>query len=82
MTSSSDQQITSWRLPEQLYLQREGTLPIWVNGQSVTRSPIAGSGRSADPIIIKPYPESQTNLDGLRKVEAYLYFLWESEPVC
>ena len=56
-------QIIWWRLHEQLYSQPEGTVPIWMDGRWVMRSPIAEPGRCGDPIKINAlsrdpgYPE-------------------------
>ena len=51
-----------WRLHEQLYLQSEGTMSIWVNGRCVMRSPIAKPCNFGDTIKIKLLTREPGNL--------------------
>ena len=60
MLFSLERQIIYWRFHDQLYLEPDGTVPIWVNGCCIMRS-IAGLGRHGATVKIKALSKEPDN---------------------
>ena len=57
----SGRQSIWWKLHEKLYPKLDGTMPIWIDGYCVMRSPIAKSDRIGDTANITALPRVPGN---------------------